>query len=254
MIKLESKASTIALALLVFGASACDRSSGADVSPSPQGSTSPQAAVAPETPPAAATTTQQAQASTATPGTDISGAPTALDVSNLDDPGQAAVLQSLHQRIAQEAQLAATNAGSQDVKQQARDASAFHMAAIASYQKLFKRLGFVPRVNPASQQIDTDAASVTQALGGLRGADFDREYLDRQSKALGESLQVFDRILSVAKSSDLKAEIQRNTGDIEAQRRTVVRLQHAFEPGVTNKQPPSPSPFDPQLPTRRPMP
>jgi len=247
MIQTNSVAVRIGAALLLCGAFACDRPSSEKVSSEPQGSTSPQALVAPAPPAVAPATPAQTPTQ---PGTDVSGAQTTFDVSNLGDPGLAAVLQSLHQQVAQEAQLAGAIANTPAVKEQAQQASAFHAAAMTNYQKLFGRLGLVPRVNPVSQQIDADTASAMQALHAAHGMDFDHEYVDRQSRSLAESMQLFDRVLAFAKSPGIQDEVARNRPDVDAELRTVTQLKQSLSRGVTNMQPPP----DPQLPIRRPMP
>jgi hypothetical protein len=222
MILHHSVRSNISIAMLLLGACACDRPSSGGGGPE-----------LPPTPP----TTPQASATTEVHGTDISGPQAALDVSTLDDAGLAAVLQSIHLRIVQEAQLAETGAKAREVKDAARETALFHADVMTTYQSLFQRLNVVPRVNTVSERIDADATNATNALHGDRGIAFDRAYLEWQSGALGESLQLFDRILSVAKSPELKTEIARNKGEVQAQLQTVSHLQQTLNPGVTNMQP-----------------
>jgi hypothetical protein len=222
MTRHQSVRSNVSIVLMLLGACACDRPSSGGGGPE-----------LPPTPP----TTPQASATTEVHGTDISGPQAALDVSTLDDAGLAAVLQSIHLRIVQEAQLAETGAHAREVKEAAREAALFHSDVMTTYQALFRRLDIVPHVNAVSERIDADATNAMNALRADRGIAFDRAFLEWQSGALGESLLLFDRILSVAKSGELRTEIARNKGEVQAQLQTVSHLQQTLNPGVTNMQP-----------------
>jgi hypothetical protein len=228
--------SKVGLVVLLLGLFACDRSSSGGAGPSSQSTTSPQAIGG--LPPATATTTTES---------DIAGAAPSFDVSNLGDPGLAAVLISLHQRIGQEAQLAATAGMAREVKEQAHETAMFHSDLITSYRGLFQRLTLVPRDNLVSRQIDADAANALQTLRRARAATFDSDYLEWQSRSLREALQLFEGMIPAATNPDLQAEIARHRTAVQAQLQTVSRLQETLNPGVTNRQAPSP-------PYPRPMP
>jgi uncharacterized protein DUF4142 len=205
--------SRVVIVLALLGACACDRPSSAGPGTAPTPATEPAPTV-------------------------FSGAPTTLDVSNLGDPGLAAVLRSLHTRIAQEAQIGATSARAREVKDMAHETSLFHTDALTTYQGLFQRLSIVPRANRTSSLIDGDGANAMQALRGTRGATFDEDYLAWQSRALGEALELSDRILAAAKSAELRSEVARNRSELQAQLQTVSRLQQSLNRGVTNQQAP----------------
>jgi predicted outer membrane protein len=226
--------SGVVVASLLAGASSCNRSSEGTASPSPQGGTVPQAAAAPIEMPIGAAPQEPAQSpmqSQVQPSFR-----TKLDVSNLDDASLAAVMQSLHERIAQEAQLAEGSAQDAEVKRLSYEVGALHSDVMATDQTVLQRANILPRVSPVSQQIDDDAANTLRALRNDRGAAFDRDYLDAESRALQESIQLFDRMLAVAKGPEVKAEITRNRPDLVANEESVSKLQHSLRPGVTSQQ------------------
>ncbi len=227
---LQKLQSSLGLALLLgISATGCNPSSSGDPTPSPtagapSSSAAPQTAQAADQPPSAAAPEQ-------------AGPQAVPDVSNLDDYSLAAILQSTHQRIAQQAQLAERSARSADVKQLSHDMFALHSGAMNSEQYLFQRLALVPHPGVVSQQIDTDAAHTIQTLHADRGTAFDRDYLDAQLQTFRDSIQLFDRMYGVAKAPDLRSEIARNRPDLVAGMQYVTRLQQQVSPGVTNMQP-----------------
>ena len=235
MVHLCRSRSMVGVALLVLGGPACDRPSSGGPPGSAQTTPSPQAV-------AGATTTsslEQAptpQATTEAPG----GAPaptTTLDVSGLDDAALAAVLQSIHLAIAQEAQVAEATTKTQEVARLAHEMSLLHTHVLTTDQTLFQQLAIVPRVNAVSRQIDADTANVVAALRDARDGSFDREYLERLTLRLQESGQLFDRMIAVARAADLKAELSRNRADLANQLLEASRVEQGLRPGVTNMQP-----------------
>jgi predicted outer membrane protein len=208
----------VVAAFLMAGAAGCEPSSSGGVpTPSP-GSSGPQATQA-QLP-------QQA------------AAPVASDVSMLDDPGVAAVLESVHGRIAEQAKVAERTSLSTSVKQLSRDMGALHSDVLTSEQGLFQRLNVAPRPTVVSQQIDSDTTSAIEALRNDRPGVFDREYLEDQSRAFREAIDLFDRMYAVAKAPELRSEIARNRPDLVAGMQAIVQLQQAMNPGITERQGP----------------
>jgi hypothetical protein len=219
-------AAIVALLLPLVGATACDApSSGGTSTAPPQNSAAPQAT---EIATHAPTLASQEQP----PG----GAETPLDVSHLDDANVAAVLLSVHQRIAQQAQLGEHSGRSAQVKQLSHDLSALHSDVLTTEQYLFQRLSIVPRADAVSQQIDADATNAIKTLRGDRGGTFDRDYLDTQSRTFHAAIDLFDRLYAVTKAADLRSEIARSRPDLQAGMQSVSQLQQFLNVGVTNLQ------------------
>jgi hypothetical protein len=242
MIHLYRSRSMVGVALLVLGGLACDRPSSGGAAENAQTTASPQAVVGATTTssleqaPTTQATTTEALATTETPG----GAPvqqTTLDVSSLDDAALAAVLQSIHLRIAQEAQVAEATTKTREVAQLAHEMSLLHTHVLTADQTLFQQLSIVPRVNAVSLQIDADTTNIVSALRGSRDGSFDRDYLEGLTLHLQESSQLFDRMIAVVRDPALEAEISRNRADLGNQLLQASRVQQGLRPGVTNMQP-----------------
>lgn len=92
-------------------------------------------------------------------------------------------------------------------------------------QSLFQRLNLLPHVSAVSHQIDVDATNSLRTLQGDRRQTFDTDYLDAQRHALSEFIPMFDRMLSVARSAELKTDIARHRTDLEAALQAIARLQ-----------------------------
>jgi hypothetical protein len=218
------------VALVLIGALACDApSNGASTTAPPPSVVAAQ--TSPTEPLPIAPTPHQASQEQPHGGVEST-----LDVSHLDDPSVAAVLQSIHERIAQQAQLAEHSARSADVKQLSHDLGTLHSDVLTTEQYLFQRLSIVPRVGAVSGQIDTDASNAIKTLRGERGSTFDRDYLEVQSRTLREAVDLFDRMYGVIQSAELKSEIARSRPDIVAGMQSVSRLQQTLNLGVANQQ------------------
>jgi predicted outer membrane protein len=221
--------------LALGGLLACDRPRSDSATAEPRSATPPESVAtatthaSPEQPPAPEATMDLPGGAPATEST--------LDVASLDDAALAALLQSIHLRIAQEGQVAEATTKTPEVAQLGRELSLFHTHVLSTDQGLFQQLAIVPRVNDASRQIDADATDIVFALRQTRGSTFDSDYLDQQVLAFRESSELFDRMIPAAKSPALKAEIARNRADLVRQLQQVTRVQRGLRPGVTNMQP-----------------
>jgi predicted outer membrane protein len=226
--------STIGIALLALGASACARSSGDDTGATPQSlpSSNPIAGVDDEP----TSDHPEAPIGVPAPPPPVSAA---LDVSTLDDAGLAGVLHSFHQRIAQQAHLAERASRSTDLAQVAHEMRLLHSDTMTTDDALFGRLGIVPRASQVSRRVDADSERTLRALRTVHGAAFNHAYLQDQTRTLQESLEVFAQAASVARSPHLMEEFLRDRDDVEENLVAVSREQRSSDIGVTNLQPPS---------------
>ena len=160
-----------------------------------------------------------------------------MDVSSLGDGQLAAVIQAIHQDELQEAQLAEQRASSPELKRYARDMTNAHRNIMNENQSLLAQAQITPSDNAVSQQLRTDAQNEMSTLEGLRGRDFDREYLDDQIRDHNKAIELVDRIIPNIKNPQLKAHMQSVRTRLEGHLREAERLQQKLEKGSTNKQP-----------------
>jgi putative membrane protein len=163
------------------------------------------------------------------------------DVSSFDDAQLAAVVQALNMGEMQTAQLAESKASSPEVKKFARDMMTQHREMQNRANAVFSRTQITPNDNAVSNQLKSDAQSDVSTLQGMRGKDFDREYMDQQVRAHNHALELIDRMLPNAKSHELKAELQGARMKVEAHLRQAERIQQTLQKGATSKQHNAPS-------------
>jgi putative membrane protein len=160
-----------------------------------------------------------------------------MDVSTLNDAQLAAVVQAIHQDQLQEAQLAEQRAASPEVKRYARDMVNAHRNVMNENQSVLSQAQITPSDNAISQQLRTDSQNEMSTLEGLRGRDFDREYLDDQIRDHNKALELVDRIVPNIKNPQLKAHLQHARMRLEAHLREAEKLQQKMQQGSTSKQP-----------------
>lgn len=160
-----------------------------------------------------------------------------MDVSSLGDGQLAAVVQAIHQDQMQEAQLAEQRATSPELKRYARDMVTSHRNIMNENQSLLAQAQITPSDNAVSQQLRTDAQNEMSTLEGLRGRDFDREYLDSQIRDHNKAIELVDRIIPNIKNPQLKAHVQNVRMRLEGHLREAERIQQKMQQGSTNKQP-----------------
>jgi putative membrane protein len=158
-----------------------------------------------------------------------------LDVSSLNDAQLAAVVQAINQGEIQEAQLAQQRAANPDVKRFARDMMTSHRNIMNEDQSVLSQAQITPSDNAVSQQLRTDSQSQMSTLEGMRGKDFDREYIDSQIKDHNKAIELIDRIIPNVKNPQLKAQLQNARPRLEAHLREAERVQQKLQ-GSTNMQ------------------
>ncbi|HEX8794846.1 MAG TPA: DUF4142 domain-containing protein [Polyangiaceae bacterium] len=166
----------------------------------------------------------------------------AMDVSSLNDAQLAAVIQAINQGEIQAAQLAEQKSTAPEVKRFARDMLTSHRNIMNEDQSVLSQAQITPSDNAVSQQLRTDAQGEMSTLEGMRGRDFDKEYVDEQIKDHNKAIELIDRIIPNIKNPQLKAQLQNARPRLEAHLREAERLQQKMQQGSTNKQSPSPSP------------
>ncbi len=239
MIRLNSLCFTIGALVLLPGATACDRSgTGSATGTTERQAESESVAGAPEALRSAAA--PEAVAVTPVPPPGAFPAPEGPDLSGLDDAGLAAVMQSLQLRLTEEAQLAEGGARSREVRALAHDLEIAHAGALGAQESIFRQFALVPRVSAVSAQIDADAQRAIRALRRTLVPAFDDAYLDRQARVLGETVALFDRMRATTTNRALQAQLDQDRVRLEADVRSVARVQRDLKTGVTSLQPEAP--------------
>jgi len=152
-----------------------------------------------------------------------------MDVSSLNDAQLAAVIQAIHQDQLQEAQLAEQRAASPEVKRYARDMVTSHRNIMNENQSVLSQARITPSDNAVSQQLRTESQNEMSTLEGLRGHDFDREYLDEQIRDHNKAIELVDRIIPNIKNPQLKAHLQNARTRLETHLREAERLQQKMQ-------------------------
>jgi putative membrane protein len=158
------------------------------------------------------------------------------DVSTFDDAQLASVMRALNMGEMQVGQFAEGKAISPEVKKFAREMMMQHREMENRSNIVFTRLQITPSDNAVSNQLKTDAQNDMSTLQGMRGKEFDREYIDEQVRVHNHALELMDRMLAVAKSPELKADLQSARLKVEAQLRLAERIQQTLQKGTTSKQ------------------
>jgi putative membrane protein len=159
------------------------------------------------------------------------------DVSGLNDAQFATVVQAINQSEIQEAQLALTKAATPDVVRLARDMMTAHRDMEKKTASLLARLQMSPSDNAVSNQIRTDSQNEMSTLQGMRGKDFDRDYVDAQVRNHNKALELLDRITPNVKNPDLKDALTHDRSKVEGHLREAERVQETVQKGATNPQP-----------------
>ncbi len=102
--------------------------------------------------------------------------------------------------------LAQKRASSKDVKSFAKQMVTDHMGVNKQATELVSKLGVIPKDNSTSQSLLTDAKSKISQLNALKGATFDKAYVDNEVAYHQAVLDALDKtLIPNAKNAELKA-------------------------------------------------
>ena len=105
--------------------------------------------------------------------------------------------------------FAQTRASNRDVRDYARSMVTMHTDASARMSAVAQRLSITSMEGVESRRLTSDARSTQQRLSRLRGAAFDRAYLDAEIDAHSHLLDQIDRtLLPSVHTADLRTAIQ----------------------------------------------
>lgn len=137
------------------------------------------------------------------------GAPTAAPTPAepaLTDEQVAKVSSVLHEGEIAAAKLAASNGKDAKVKKFAAMMVKHHGEAQKKEEALAKKAKMTPADSPLSMQMAKENESTAATLKALKGAEFDKAYVDSQVKGHEAALEAIDKkLLPAAQNADLKA-------------------------------------------------
>ena len=201
------------------------------------------------TPPAAGTTTSRAEGMTGTTGaatgtslpattttSPMGGttAPTGSAVSAADtkpatrfsDAEIAAIMEATNNGEIEEGKVAQKSGLNAGVKSFAAMMVTHHTEARDKQAKLFSKLAMAPADNAKSREIKADGQKSLDSLKPLKGADFDRAYIEAQIKEHQTVPGLLDgQLVPNAQSAEYKALLQEVRGRIEQHLKAAQELQ-----------------------------
>jgi putative membrane protein len=140
------------------------------------------------------------------PGTLAYGQTRTAAAPSLNDPQIAHVAVTANAIDIELAQLALSRASSSEVRAFAQTMVTDHTAVNEQAAALARRLGVTPEDNDVSRSLRDGAAEARRNLEGLRGAPFDRAYMDREVAYHQAVLDALDQVLIPgASNSELRA-------------------------------------------------
>lgn len=138
------------------------------------------------------------------------------------DPQIAAIVVAANQVDIDAGRLAATRAANADVKAFAKQMITDHSAVNAAAVKLVTKLHVTPEPNATSKQLIDGGVANRKALTPLRGAAFDKAYIDSEVGYHQAVLDAIDKtLIPNAKNAELKALLEQTRPAIAA------HLEHA---------------------------
>jgi putative membrane protein len=153
-----------------------------------------------------------------TGGASTSGGPT--------DPQIAAIVVAANQADIDAGKLAKSKAKAKDVKQFAETMIRDHTSVNKQAKALVSKLKVKPEANPTSKSLADEGKTNVAALKKLKGADFDKSYVEHEVAYHQQVLDaIHNTLLPNAKNPELKALIEKVTPAFEAHLEHAKKLQ-----------------------------
>jgi putative membrane protein len=149
-------------------------------------------------------------------------APAPAPAPNLSDPAVAHVAVTANSIDIDLAKFALTRAQNADVRKFAQTMITDHTAVNEQAAALAKKLGVTPADNDVSRSLQAGASEARKTLESLRGAAFDRAYLDREVAYHQGVLDAIDKVLIPTTEN---AELRKLLQDVRPA--IVAHLEHA---------------------------
>jgi putative membrane protein len=200
--------------------------------PQPVTAPPPQAPTAEPMTPAAGTTpaaptaeTTPAPAAEAQPAAPAAEAPTMT----MSDEQIAAITDAANNGEIEQAKIAQKNAKNARVKKFAAMMITDHTQAKQKQKKLLGKLNVTPATSAMASQLETEGQQKLEEIKALKGAEFDRAYIDAQVEAHQKVLDAFDKqLIPQAKNTDFKALLSEIRPKIAAHLEEAKEIQQAL--------------------------
>src|SRR5690606_7829811 len=154
---------------------------------------------------------------------------TAADIrvgTELSDPQIAAVLDVANQGEIEQAELAQERATSEPVRGYAAAMITGHGAAARQQSQILEQRGIRPEYNPAAEELMDRSMQTQEMLRHLRGAEFDRAYMQPQLDQQRMPLRMLDEdLIPNAEDPQYRADLEQLRADIEAHLANAQRIQ-----------------------------
>jgi putative membrane protein len=138
------------------------------------------------------------------------------------DPQIAGIVVTANQIDIEAGKLARANSKTKEVQDFAQQMITDHTAVNKQAAALAQKLGVKPEDSDTSKSLKQAAADATKKLKGLKGAEFDKAYVDREVAYHQQVLDAIDKVLiPSAQNAELKALIEKVRPAIAA------HLEHA---------------------------
>src|SRR5882672_2521552 len=146
----------------------------------------------------------------------------AQDKGGPSDPQIAGIVVAANQIDIDAGKLAKSRTKNKEVSKFAQQMITDHTAVNKQAGALAKKLGVKPEDSPTSQSLKTGAAENTKNLKGLKGAAFDKAYVDHEVAYHQQVLDAIDKVLiPSARNAELKDLI------VKVRPAFVAHLEHA---------------------------
>ncbi len=132
--------------------------------------------------------------------------PALAQASGPTDPQIAAIVVAANQADIDAGKLAESKTLSKDVKAFAQRMVADHTAVNQAAVKLVHKLGVTPEANPTSESLKQGGEANIANLKTLKGAEFDRAYIDHEVTYHEQVIDALDKtLIPSAQNAELKA-------------------------------------------------
>ena len=148
--------------------------------------------------------------------------PAVAGAQNVTDPQIAAIVVAANQTDVNAGKLAAAKAANAEVKAFGKQMVAAHTSVNKQAVDLVRKLSVTPESNPTSESIKEGGEKNVTHLETLKGAEFDKAYIDNEVAYHQQVLDAMDKILIPgAQNAELKALL------VQVRPAFVAHLEHA---------------------------
>jgi putative membrane protein len=148
--------------------------------------------------------------------------PTVVNAQAITDAQIAAIVVTANQVDIDAGKLAEASGNDPEIKAFGKQMAAAHAGVNKQAGDLVAKLGVTPEDNPTAQKLKAGGADNVKHLSGLKGAAFDRAYIDHEVVYHQAVLDALDKtLIPGAKNSELKALL------VQVRPAFVAHLEHA---------------------------